>query len=250
MFRKSTTFSNNVIPLALRHENTSLIFLTGAYRCPGVVSVSVKNEYIVRLSFKKTNAILQCHHEFLHEPHIQFLQVFAAVMDGMVEEPPMNRVTNINSIEHCAEPRSRLLQAAIALIAVGGADAHLHDLSASGHTPLEAAVVSGHRGLSHHLVLVVGKRRRVEEKRQVAMEEFAAAMREVASCVFVHARLLDRSCYHTNYFNIHILPVIVARFVFLSLKIAFFSCIFSLDSVECGECIFTHLQRKRVCRDA
>lgn len=188
------------------------------------MAASVKTTIcIVRLSFQTTNAVLQCHHEFLHKLHVQFLQVFAPVMDGMIEEPPTHRVTSMNSsIEHCAYPRSLLSQAAIALIAGGGADAHLPDLSVSGHTPLEAAVVSGHRGLSHHLVLVVDKRRRVEEKRQVAMEELAAATKEVASCVFIHARLFDRSCCHTNYFNINILPVIVARFAFLSLKIVSF----------------------------
>lgn len=73
----------------------------------------------------------------------------------------------------------RVLQAAIALIVKGGADPHLPDLSAARHTPLEAAVVSGYRALSHRLVDVVNKRQKAEEKRHELLESFGVALREV-----------------------------------------------------------------------
>ena len=74
----------------------------------------------------------------------------------------------------------RVLQAAIALIVKGGADPHyLPDLSAARHTPLEAAVVSGYRALSHRLVDVVNKRQKAEEKKHELLESFGVALREV-----------------------------------------------------------------------
>lgn len=70
-------------------------------------------------------------------------------------------------------------QAAVALIVKGGADAHVPDLSAARHTPLEAAVVSGYRALSHRLVVLVDNRQKAEQKRHAFLESFAVASREV-----------------------------------------------------------------------
>lgn len=74
-------------------------------------------------------------------------------------------------------------QAATTLIVKGGADAHLPDLSAARHTPLEAAVVSGHRGLSHRLVVMVDNRLRGEQSRLANLENLGVASREVLCCV-------------------------------------------------------------------
>ncbi|CAN0533180.1 unnamed protein product, partial [Ectocarpus sp. 8 AP-2014] len=52
------------------------------------------------------------------------------------------------------------------------------DLSAARHTPLEAAVVSGYRALSHRLVILVDSRQRADEKRQASLEGFDMASRE------------------------------------------------------------------------
>ncbi|CAM9968881.1 unnamed protein product, partial [Pylaiella littoralis] len=70
-------------------------------------------------------------------------------------------------------------KAALVLIITGGADAHMPDLSAARHTPIEAAVVSGHRALSHRLVIVVDNRQKAEEKKQDLLKTFAVASREV-----------------------------------------------------------------------
>ncbi|CAM9826509.1 unnamed protein product [Ectocarpus fasciculatus] len=70
------------------------------------------------------------------------------------------------------------LKAATALIIKGGADPHIPDLSAARHTPLEAAVVSGYRALSHRLVILVDSRQRADEKRQAILEGFDVASRE------------------------------------------------------------------------
>ncbi|CAM9384053.1 unnamed protein product, partial [Hapterophycus canaliculatus] len=75
--------------------------------------------------------------------------------------------------------QSGSLKAATTLIVKGGADAHLPDLSAARHTPLEAAVVSGHRGLSHRLVVMLDSRLRAEQIRQANLESDAVASREV-----------------------------------------------------------------------
>lgn len=53
------------------------------------------------------------------------------------------------------------------------------DLSAARHTPLEAAVVSGYRALSHRLVIVVDNRQKAEERKQALLKISAAASREV-----------------------------------------------------------------------
>lgn len=53
------------------------------------------------------------------------------------------------------------------------------DLSAARHTPLEAAVVSGYRAMSHRLVIVVDNRQKAEEKRQALLKSFAVASHEV-----------------------------------------------------------------------
>lgn len=74
---------------------------------------------------------------------------------------------------------TRTPQAAIALIVKGGADAHMPDLSAARHTPLEAAVMSGYRALSHRLVILVDNRQKAEQKRHALLESFAVASREV-----------------------------------------------------------------------
>lgn len=82
-------------------------------------------------------------------------------------------------------PDTLTLQAATALIVKGGADAHLPDLSAARHTPLEAAVVSGCRALSHRLVILVNNRLKAEQKRYALLESFAVASREVQLLVVV-----------------------------------------------------------------
>lgn len=86
-----------------------------------------------------------------------------------------------------------MLQAAIALIVKGGADAHMPDRSAARHTPLEAAVVSGYRALSHRLVILVDNRQKAEEKRHALLESFAVASREVQCVVFTFASSVQRT---------------------------------------------------------
>ncbi|CAM9913340.1 unnamed protein product, partial [Scytosiphon promiscuus] len=75
--------------------------------------------------------------------------------------------------------QSGSLKAATTLIVKGGADPHLPDLSAARHTPLEAAVVSGHRALSHRLVVMVDNRLRAEQNRLAKLESLAVASGEV-----------------------------------------------------------------------
>lgn len=71
------------------------------------------------------------------------------------------------------------MQVATVLMVKGRADAHLPDLSAARHTPLEVAVVSGHRAMSHHLVTLADTLCRAEKKRREDGEEVAPTAFEV-----------------------------------------------------------------------
>lgn len=76
------------------------------------------------------------------------------------------------------------------------------DLSAARHTPIEAAVVSGHRALSHRLVIVVDNRQKAEEKKQDLLKTFAVASREVPY-VHMHTSLSHFLSSELGYHIIH-----------------------------------------------